>query len=304
MAGGLIALLDDVAALAKAASASLDDIAAGASRASAKTLGVIIDDAAVTPQYVGGLSPQRELPIIWRITKGSLRNKIVFILPASLLLATFTPWALPFLLILGGSYLCFEGAHKIVERLAGHSAEKPAIASGADAEDTIVSQAVRTDFILSAEIMVIALNEVSDSSLWHQLAILLLVASLITALVYGVVALIVKTDDAGLALSQKTSRSAQILGRALLAAMPWVMRILTVVGTIAMLWVGGHIIIAQLAELHVTWPLNTLHHLITPLHHAAGSFVAWLADTGASAVVGLIWGTLLVGIVTLATKSH
>ncbi|USR78962.1 DUF808 domain-containing protein [Arcanobacterium pinnipediorum] len=302
MAGGLIALLDDVAALAKIAAASLDDVAAGAAKAGSKTLGVIIDDTAVTPQYVKGLSPKRELPIIWRITRGSIRNKIFFILPAVLLLSIFAPWSLPYLLIVGGSYLCFEGAHKIVERLAGHSPQTPAIVT--QSEDSIVRQAVRTDFILSSEIMVIALNEVSDSSIWQQAMILIFVAFLITIFVYGVVALIVKADDVGLALSLKNQRLLQITGKFLLKAMPWVLRLLTVVGTLAMLWVGGHMLIIQLDEIGFAGPHHLLSSLVDPVVSSAGSVIGWSIETLSSATVGFGWGLILVGIFLAYGKLH
>ncbi|QRV01691.1 DUF808 domain-containing protein [Arcanobacterium phocisimile] len=302
MAGGLIALVDDVTALAKIAAASLDDVAAGAARAGTKTLGVVIDDTAVTPQYIKGLGPQRELPIIWRITKGSLRNKLVFILPAVLLLSVVAPWSLPYLLIAGGSYLCFEGAHKIVERVIGNSTHTPAIHT--QSEDSMVRQAVRTDFILSSEIMVIALNEVTDSTLWQKLAILIFVAFLITLFVYGVVAVIVKTDDVGLLLSTKKSRSFQILGTLLIKAMPCVLRILTVVGTAAMIWVGGHMLIVQLAEIGLDHPHHILQGAIDPVVARAGSFIGWVVETFSSAIVGFLWGAILVGLSSAYGKLH
>lgn len=305
MAGGLFALLDDIAALARVAAASIDDVAAGAAKASSKTLGVIIDDAAVTPQYVSGLSPKRELPIIWRITKGSLRNKFIFILPAVLILSQFLPQALPFLLILGGSYLAYEGAHKIIGKLSGKKKdEAPALVQGQDAENDIVKSATTTDFILSAEIMVIALNEVADQPFLQRAVVLAVVALFITLLVYGTVALIVKADDAGLALTKSDSAGAQRFGRIILAAMPHVMRTITVIGTIAMLWVGGHIVLAQLAEIGVTWPYDTLHHITEPVAAAAGGFVAWLVDTGVSAIVGLVWGAIIAGVMHFLPFGH
>lgn len=300
MALGLAALLDDIAALAKAAAASVDDIAAGAAKASTKTLGVIVDDAAVTPQYVAGIDPKRELPIIKKIAAGSLRNKLVFILPGALLLSAFLPQLLPLILIVGGSYLAFEGAEKIIERLAGHHDETPAFQQGADAETQIVSNAVRTDFILSTEIMVIALAEVTDEPLWMRAIILAFVALLITALVYGVVALIVKADDVGLALSARRSVHARRTGRIILRAMPAVMTFLTIVGTLAMLWVGGHLIVQELAHLGFTWPAHTIHSA-TSFIHTVG-FLVWLIETVLSAVVGFIVGALITGIVTLVAR--
>ena len=170
MAGGLAALLDDIAALAKLAAASTDDVAAASARASVKAAGVVVDDAAVTPQYVQGIDPKRELPIIWRITLGSLRNKLLIILPVALLLSEVAPWLLTPILMLGGTYLCFEGAEKILELVTGHTEEKAAAEQGPEAEKRIISGAVRTDLILSAEIMVISLNEVMQETIWHRLA--------------------------------------------------------------------------------------------------------------------------------------
>lgn len=245
MAGGLAALLDDVAALAKLAAANVDDVAAAAGRASVKAAGVVVDDAAVTPQYVRNIEPKRELPIIKKIAVGSLRNKLVFILPAALLLSQYLPWMLTPLLMLGGTYLCFEGAEKVIEMFSKkeHAEEEtPAVVQGEDAEKKIISGAVRTDFILSAEIMVIALNEVASESFWARAAILAVVGIGITLLVYGAVGLLVKMDDIGLVMAQRESAGAQKFGLGLVKAMPVVMKVISVVGTFAMLWVGGHII--------------------------------------------------------------
>ena len=247
MALGLAALLDDIAALVKATAASLDDIAAGAVKASTKAVAVVVDDTAVTPQYVEGIDPKRELPIIKRIATGSLVNKSV-ILVLALLLSEFAAWGLTPLLMLGGTYLCFEGAHKIWDRLAGHRAEA-AVTQNAQAEDAIVRSAVRTDFILSAEIMAIALGEVAGDSLPLRAAALAIVAVVITALVYGVVALLVKADDAGLALARSDSPFARRAGCAVVAAMPRVLSGITAVGVAAMLWVGGHLLVSGAAEL-------------------------------------------------------
>ena len=216
MATGLFALLDDIAALARLAAASMDDIAAGAAKASSKAVGVVIDDAAVTPQYVRGLSPARELPIIKKIAIGSIRNKLVFILPVALVLSEFLPALLTPLLMLGGTYLCFEGAEKIIEKLrpSKHVTKAPSVLRGEEAENRVVSSAVRTDFILSAEIMVISLNEVTDHTLWIRAAILFLVAIVITVAVYGVVGLLVKLDDIGRALTRRDSELSQKFGRA------------------------------------------------------------------------------------------
>ena len=214
MSAGLAALLDDVAALARAAAASVDDVAAGAGRASTKAAGVIVDDAAVTPRYVQGFEPERELPMIKRIAVGSLRNKLLLILPAALLLSELLPWLLTPILMIGGTYLCYEGAEKLWEAVGPQHAPSEETAAEAD-EDALVASAIRTDFILSAEIMVISLNEVADEPLVSRTLILVFVALAITAGVYGAVGLIVKMDDAGLRLAQTREGAAAALGRGL-----------------------------------------------------------------------------------------
>ena len=313
MAGGLFALLDDVAALARLAAASADDVSAAAGRASAKAAGVVVDDTAVTPQYLHGSAAERELPIIRRITVGSLRNKLVFILPAALLLSEFLPDALPVLLIVGGSYLAYEGAEKVWERIAGHHEvpEDQPDAQGEftqEHEDRTVAGAVRTDFILSAEIMVIALKEVvssqPDAGVVMRAVILAVVAVLITVLVYGVVALIVKMDDVGLHLVQRTSAVAQRLGHALVAAMPRLLAVISLVGTLAMLWVGGHILLTSTDELGWHAPYDLVHHLEEPAHHVAavGGLLGWAVNTLASAVVGVVVGAVLVAALHLVPR--
>lgn len=300
MSGGLFALLDDVAALARLAAASVDDIGAAAGRATAKAAGVVIDDTAVTPQYVHGIAAERELPIIKRIALGSLRNKIVFILPAALLLSQFVPWMLTPILMLGATYLCFEGAEKVWGMIRGHDTHgAPAAASGADAEKFMVTGAIRTDFILSAEIMVIALNEVADQPFVPRLLILLVVAVVITVAVYGVVAGIVKMDDVGLSLTGRSSAIAQKVGRGLVAGMPKLLSALSVIGTVAMLWVGGHILLVGTDELGWHAPYDVVHHAEEYVHHVGGvgGVLAWLVNTGASAVIGLVVGALVVAVV-------
>jgi predicted DNA repair protein MutK len=301
MSAGLFALLDDVAVLARLAAASIDDIGAAAGKATVKAAGVVIDDTAVTPQYVQGISASRELPMIKRIAIGSLRNKLLFILPAALLLSIFAPWALPYLLMAGATFLCFEGAEKVWGWISGSDGHAvPAAVAGEDAEKTLTSGAIRTDFILSAEIMVIALNEVADQTFWLRLASLIVVAIVITAAVYGVVALIVKMDDAGLALAQRSSAFAQKLGRGLVAAMPKVLSTLSIVGTVAMLWVGGHILLAQSYEAGLKPPYGLVHHVEEAAAHATGAVggvVGWLVNTGISAVVGLAVGAVVAAIV-------
>ncbi len=311
MSGGLVALLDDVAALARVAAASVDDIGLAAGRASAKAAGVVVDDTAVTPQYVQGLAADRELPIIRRIAVGSLRNKFLIILPAALMLSQFLPWLLTPILMLGGAYLCYEGAHKVWEKLGGHhgshgehsDASQPALVD----EDVVVSGAVRTDFILSAEIMVIALNEVSDQPLVARAIILAVVAVGITALVYGVVGLIVKMDDVGLHLAQRPSAGVARAGRALVRAMPRLLAVIAVVGTAAMLWVGGHILLAGTDELGWHGPYELVHHLEEAASSAAGvlgGFVAWLVETLISAAVGLAAGAVVVLAAALAARAR
>lgn len=303
MSGGLFALLDDISVLARAAAASIDDVAAASGRASVKAAGVVVDDTAVTPRYVEGLDPKRELPIIKRITIGSLRNKLVFIVPAILLLNAFLPWALSPLLMLGGTYLCFEGAEKIWEKVSGHGHETKDEAVAQD-EDSIVKSAVTTDFILSAEIMVISLKAVLDEGLddsfWYLLAVLVVVAIVITFVVYGTVGLIVKMDDIGLAMSKRDSGLSQTIGRGLVNGMPKLLTVLSVVGVAAMLWVGGHIILVGLEE--TGWlpqPYEFVHHLEEQVHHATGAIggvLGWLTNTVASAILGLVVGAIVVAV--------
>ena len=304
MAGGLAALLDDVAMLAKLAAASVDDVGAAAGKASTKAIGVIVDDAAVTPRYVQGISPARELAIIGKIARGSIRNKLVFILPAIMLLSQFASWTLTPLLMIGGTYLCFEGAEKIWEKLTGHGTEEklPASHVGGDQEKTLVGGAVRTDFILSAEIMVLALSEVANESFGLRLAALVIVAILITALVYGVVAIIVKMDDIGLAMTERKGKFTQRAGRLLVDAMPILMTVLSYVGVVAMLWVGGHILLNGIHELGWDPLYDVVHHLEEKAAHAApvfGGFVGWLVNTFFSAIIGFLVGSVVVGIVHL-----
>ncbi|MEX5309862.1 DUF808 domain-containing protein [Kocuria sp. CPCC 205297] len=301
MAAGLAALLDDIAALAKLTAASVDDIAGAAGRASAKAAGVVVDDTAVAPRFVQGVNPKRELPIIKKITIGSLRNKLLIILPVALILSQFAPWLLTPLLMLGGTYLCFEGAEKVIEHLSHqeHAPDEPAADRGPEAEKKITSGAIRTDLILSAEIMVIALNEVSHEPFLSRTLILIVVAIVITVLVYGVVALIVKMDDIGLALAQKDSEGAQKFGRGLVKAMPTVLSVISIVGVFAMLWVGGHIILMGMADLGFTPVYDWVHHLGESVHHVAGvgPALAWLVETFCALVLGIVWGSIIVGIV-------
>ncbi|MBG6224835.1 putative DNA repair protein MutK [Arthrobacter sp. CAN_A2] len=300
MSGGLVALLDDVAAIARIAAASVDDVAAGAAKAGAKAAGVVIDDAAVTPQYVSGADPSRELPMIKRIFWGSLRNKLLIILPALLLISAFIPAVIPFILMLGGTYLCYEGAEKVWHKLRGHAAEKaPATERGPEAEAKVTKGAITTDFILSCEIMVISMNEVSDESLVARALILVVVALAITVLVYGAVALIVKMDDIGLHLTTKDSAGAQRFGEMLVKSMPAVLAGITFIGTIAMLWVGGHIMLQGAYDLGWHFPYDLVHVLESPFVGipVLGGFLAWLVNTLCSAILGLAWGLIVLAVV-------
>jgi predicted DNA repair protein MutK len=300
MAGGLFALLDDVAALARLAAASVDDIGAAAGRATTKAAGVVIDDTAVTPQYVHGVTADRELPMIKKITIGSLRNKLLIILPVALLLSQFLPGLLTPILMVGGSYLCYEGAEKVWHRLRGQDHhDTPVSENGPDAEKAMVSGAIRTDLILSAEIMVIALNEVSDEPFVSRLLILFVVAIAITFAVYGVVAIIVKLDDIGLALAERASKAAQAIGHVLLVGTPKLLTFLSVAGVAAMLWVGGHIVLNGLDELGLHAPYDWVHHLEEAVHHGAQG---WLVNTLASAIFGLLLGAVILGVLHLVPR--
>jgi uncharacterized protein len=312
MASGLFALLDDVATITKLAAASIDDIGAAAGRAGVKAAGVVVDDTAVTPRYVTGFTPDRELPIIGRIAKGSLFNKLVILLPAAMLLTVLLPWAITPLLMIGGAYLCFEGVEKLIEAVSGHGHGKVddvvAIES-TELEKQMVGGAVRTDFILSAEIMAIALAEVSDQSLPTQAAALALVGVAITVGVYGAVALIVKMDDIGLHLAQRRASGVQAVGRGLVHAMPILMKFLSVVGVAAMIWVGGGILVHGLEVFHLEALPHALHGFADAAAHAAPvakGLVGWLATAIGSGLVGLVVGGMIAGVLHLlpGRKAH
>lgn len=302
---GLLALLDDVAGIAKIAAASADDVISQAAKAGAKAAGAVIDDAAVTPKYVTGFQPARELPIVWRIAKGSLKNKLLFLLPVGLLLAAIAPWVITPLLMLGGAYLCFEGAEKVYHLFAPHhhDADEPAdlVKDPAHLEEQKVAGAIKTDFILSAEIMTIALAEIPDSSLWMEAATLAAVAVGITVMVYGSVALIVKADDFGLLLSTKGRLSTtRMLGRGIVKAMPGFLKILMTVGTAAMLWVGGSIIVHGLSDLGMGWPYDIIHHMADGVAHTVGqaeAFLKWAVTAFLDGVLGLAVGLALIPLV-------
>ena len=300
MAGGLFALLDDVALIARSAASSVDDVAALAGKTSMKAAGVVVDDAAVTPQYVDGVKPQRELPMIWRITKGSLINKLVIILPIALILSWIAPWALTPILMCGGTYLCFEGAEKIFHAVLhrGEEEQQTVEEKGADAEDSLVKSAITTDLILSAEIMVISLNEVMDQPFWLRLGALVTVGILLTLGVYGAVGLLVKMDDIGLALLKRHDGDSAV-GTALVKGMPIVLNVIGIIGTAAMLWVGGHIVVKGLSEFGAEQPYGFIHHVTENINNGA---LAWLADTGLSMLCGFILGSVIVTII-MAVKA-
>nr|WP_321253139.1 DUF808 domain-containing protein [uncultured Ruegeria sp.] len=305
---GLLALLDDVAGIAKVAAASVDDVVAAAGKAGAKTAGVIIDDAAVTPKYVQGFAPARELPIIWRIARGSIFNKIILLLPVALLLANFAPWLITPLLMLGGSYLCFEGAEKIFHVLFPHGShaieQDMSVRDPGHLEEQKVSGAIKTDFILSAEIMTIALAAIEAPNLWMQAATLAVVGIGVTVAVYGSVALIVKMDDVGLYLAKNApTLIGRGLGRGLVRAMPAVMKTLSIVGTAAMLWVGGSIVIHGMEVLGFGWLGHHIHDWAYAIGHSVSDqwvgAVEWISKATMDGVFGLVWGLILI---PLATK--
>ena len=308
MSVGLIALLDDVAAIAKVAAAQLDDIATQAAKAGAKAAGVVIDDAAVTPRYMTGFAAVREIPIVRKIATGSLRNKLLILLPAALALSYFLPSAITPLLMIGGGYLCYEGTEKVFETMWPHEAHAHEESIGTIAinpqtlEDQKVASAIKTDFILSAEIMAIALSVLPESNVWTQAAVLAIVAVGITAIVYGAVALIVKADDLGLMLAANRSASAlgsmsRALGRGLVNGMPFFLILLSIVGTAAMIWVGGGIIVHGLEAYGFTAIGHALHHAAEVAAHAAPfarAVVEWIVTAAGAGVVGLALGAALI----------
>ena len=300
MPGGLAALLDDVAAIAKLTAASIDDIGAAAGRAGVKAAGVVVDDTAVTPRYVTGFTPDRELPIIWRIARGSLRNKLLVITPVALLLSALLPWAITPLLMIGGAYLCFEGAEKVWEAVAAEEeslAEVAAELNSVEHERHMVSGAIRTDFILSAEIMAIALAEVATEPFVMRAAILALVAVAITVGVYGVVGLIVKMDDVGLHMAERRDRGSRAIGRTLVHAMPRVMTALSVIGIAAMIWVGGGILVHGFEVFGAGALAHAIHDVATAAGHAVpgvGGAVEWTVGAAGAGLVGLAIGAVIV----------
>ncbi len=308
MPSGLAALLDDIAGITKLAAASLDDVGAAAGKAGTKAVGVVVDDTAVTPGYAMGFTPERELPIVWKIAVGSFRNKLLFLLPGALILSAFAPWAVTPILMLGGSYLAFEATEKIIEAFAHHEVAGEEVEdlaqTSAELEAEKVGGAIRTDLILSGEIMAIALADVADKPLAIQAAALALVGVLLTVAVYGVVGLIVKMDDIGLHLAKGRNAGLRALGRGLVKAMPVTMEALTVIGTAAMLWVGGGIIVHGLEHFHMT-PVPRWVEAASHWAGAApgvGAVTGWLATVACSAAVGLIVGGAIVGVVHLIPR--
>ncbi|GHE02400.1 ABC transporter [Defluviimonas sp. 20V17] len=301
---GLLALLDDVAAIAKLAATSVDDIAGQAAKAGVKASGAVIDDAAVTPKFVHGIPAARELPMVGRIALGSVRNKLVFLLPAALILSAFAPGLIQPLLMLGGGYLAYEGAEKVLHWLRpGHAPGQEGARNAARLEEARVKGAIKTDFILSAEIMTIILAEIAEPNLWWRGAVLALAGLMITAVVYGGVALIVKADDLGLYLARVGRlRVTRVLGRGLVRAMPGFLAGLAAVGTVAMLWVGGAIVAHGLASFHVEAP----EHVVRQLSDVAAGAVpgalsaaaGWAAGALSHAVIALGLGAVLLALVS------
>ncbi len=256
-------------------------------KAGSKAAGIVIDDAAVTPRYVVGLCADRELPIIIKIAKGSLKNKLLILLPGALALSLLAPWSITPLLMAGGAFLCLEGFHKVMELIrVGHHAnteEASLPLTVEELEKERVGSAIRTDFILSAEIMAITLAGVSASSIWMQATVLGVVGLGMTLLVYGAVALIVKADDAGVALTRSGTGFVRAAGRSLVRGMPIFLKVLSFVGMVAMLWVGGGILIHGLHELGVHGPEEA----------TKSAAKSWLGQTVISAVIGLVVGALV-----------
>ncbi|MBP0441188.1 DUF808 domain-containing protein [Tianweitania sediminis] len=300
MSIGLLGLLDDIAGITKVAAASVDDVAGMATKAGIKATGAVIDDAAVTPRYVDGFAATRELPIVGKIALGSLRNKLLFLLPAALVLSFFLPAAITPLLMLGGAYLCYEGAEKVYHALAPHQASAheenltPVALNPTSREDEQVASAVKTDFILSAEIMTIALATIPAVGVLTQAIVLAVVGVGITMLVYGAVALLVRLDDIGLYLTRHALTSlGRAFGRSLVKAMPTVMTVLGVVGTAAMIWVGGSIVVHGMGKFGFHGPAEAVEHA-GELAGVASPMLGWLGETAGFGLFGLALGTILI----------
>ena len=310
MPSGLIALLDDVAMIAKLAAASMDDIGAATAKAGVKAAGVVIDDTAVTPRYVTGLSPDRELPIIWKIALGSIKNKLFFLLPGAIGLSAFAPFLVTPILMIGGAYLAFEATEKILETMAGDhhdEAELMQADTPQELEARQVAGAVRTDLILSAEIMAIALAELADLNIWEQAAALALVGLAITVAVYGVVGMIVKLDDIGLHLARRTNKLTAGFGNGLVHVVPKLLKSLSVIGTAAMLWVGGGILLHGLEVLGVPTLPTVVHDIAHAIAEAVGggtigAIIEWIANAIGAAIAGAVVGGMIVVVIRRFVK--
>ncbi len=300
---GLLALLDDVAAIAKVAAASVDDVIGQATKAGAKAAGAVIDDAAVSPKYVQGFAPARELPIVWKIARGSFFNKLVILLPIALLLSAFAPWAIAPLLMLGGAYLCYEGAEKVMHAFAHADPHSLATGDPAHLEEQKIKGAIKTDFILSAEIMTISLAAITVPSIWMQAAVLAVVGIAITIAVYGAVAAIVKADDLGLMMANRGQFGVtRAVGRGIVKGMPTFLFVLTWVGTAAMLWVGGQIVVHALGELGYHGPENLIHGWAVAVAQQVPAdytgVVVWIVTAACDGVLGFVLGLLLIPLVS------
>jgi len=303
LAKATAASVDDVSVLAKAAASATDDIVTGAGKAASKTAAVLIDDAAVAPQYLQRISPTRELPIVWRIARGSLVNKAIIIV-AIMLLSLWAPWVFPWALMLGGAYLSFEGAEKLVHYLKKKHAKSledatvEALSRQPQDEAAIVRSAVTTDLVLSVEVMLISMSNLESDIWWMQLAMLVIMGIMLTGLVYGAVGLLIKFDDMGISIAKRgvlrKSLPLQNLGSGLVKLMPIVFRALSIVGTAAMLWVGGHLLLANSAEIGIEAPIEFVHYIT---HGIKGGFLLWLVDALLSAIFGIA-----AGLVVLAAK--
>ena len=301
MASGFFALLDDISALVKASAASLDDVPAQVAKTTGKVSGIVIDDTALTPKYVVGLDPSRELSIIFKIAKKSLINKLLILSPAALLLGYFAPWAITPILMLGGAYLCFEGYEKVHSMFSKHhevhvETDDVKIITPEELEKERVTGAVRTDIILSAEIMAIAYSQVTSQPILNQVVVMLAVAVFITVAVYGFVGLIVKADDIGVHLAKdKFHPTTRKFGRGIVKFMPHFLRILSYIGTAAMLWVGAEIIAHGI-------PFTS--HLLHDLENAFADMpaLAWFIKVLCCAIGGLLIGFVVEKIVMLVKK--
>lgn len=299
MAGSsLLTLLDDIATL-------LDDISLMGKLAAKKTAGVLGDDLSLNAQQVSGVRANRELPVVWAVAKGSLLNKVILV-PLALLISAFIPWAITPLLMVGGAFLCFEGAEKILHSLESRKnkgKESPEARQqrleALAAQDPVtferdkIKGAIRTDFILSAEIVAITLGIVADAPLLNQVLVLSGIAFVVTLGVYGLVGIIVKLDDVGYWLSDKTSSLAKMTGKALLVVAPWLMKSLSVIGTLAMFLVGGGIVVHGIAP---------LHHAIEHFAQTQAAVIATVLPTLLNLVIGLIIGLIVVAVVKLVEK--